>query len=111
MPRLVAIVLLSISAAARADGPQDNILDKVRPVPPVGIPVPEEIRKELTSGVESLGKEIDELKVALKSKPALLELVPDVQVLHRAVNEALKHNEFYNAKEFNGAKKLLALGA
>jgi len=48
----------------------------------------------------------------LKSKPALLELVPDVQVLHRAVHEALKHNEFYNAKvDFTNAKKLLALGA
>jgi len=113
MKRSVALALLMLSAAARADGPTDNIVDKVRAVPPAGIAVPDEVRKELTASVESLGKEIDDLKAALASKPALLELVPDVQVLHRAVHVALVHNEFYNAKEFgaNGAKKLLALGS
>jgi len=44
--------------------PADNIVDKVRPVPPVGIAVPDDVRKDLTSGLDSLGKEIDELTVA-----------------------------------------------
>jgi predicted esterase len=111
MLRRLSFLLLLFAATARADGPQDNIVDKVRPVPPLGIVVPAEVRDDLTAGLDSLGKEIDSLRFALKAKPALLELLPDVEVLYRAVSIALKYNEFYSPKEFPGAKKLLALGA
>ncbi len=111
MPRFIALACLLIAGVAFADGPGDNIVDKVRPVPPAGVPVPDDVRKDLEAGLESLAKEIDGLKVALKTKPGLLELVPDVQIFHRAVHDALKHNEFFSVKEFPTAKKLLALGA
>ena len=105
-----SLLTLLVATAVRADGPADNVAEKVRPVPPPGIMVPAEVRDELQSGIDALGKEIDQLKTALKAKPALLDLLPDVQVFHRAVHDALKYDEFYNPKEFAFAKKLLALG-
>lgn len=103
-------ILMLVATAARADGPQDNLAEKVRPVPPPGIAVPAEVRKDLQAGVEALGKRIEQLKTELKAKPDLLALLPDVQIYHRAVSEALKYDEFYDAKEFGYAKKLLQSG-
>ncbi|MEO7319783.1 MAG: prolyl oligopeptidase family serine peptidase, partial [Chthoniobacteraceae bacterium] len=62
------------------------------------------------TGVAALGKEIESLRAALKTKPGLLALLPDVQVFHNAVRYALDYNEFFDAKQFLIAKDLLALG-
>src|SRR5258707_6501441 len=95
---------------ARADGLADNVADKVRPVPPPGISVPAADKKELESGLAELEKTIEELHSAAKNKPALLELLPDVQIYYNAVHYALKYNEFFNDKEIPVAKALLKQG-
>jgi pimeloyl-ACP methyl ester carboxylesterase len=107
---LVPLVLLAASSAARADGPKDNIPDNVRRIPPPGIKVPDADRQELQVGVDNLGREIEELRTALKGKPALLELLPDVQVYHKTVDWALRHDEFYKESEIAVAKGLLKQG-
>src|SRR5947208_8481342 len=108
--RWAMAVLIAITAAGvRADGLQDNIPDKVRPVPPSGIEVPAGDRAELESGIAALGQEIDSLRARLKGKP-LLELLPDVQIYHNAVRYALTYNEFFNAREIPVAKQLIAQG-
>jgi hypothetical protein len=73
----VAVVL------ARADGPADNVADKVRRIPPPGIAIPEDARRELTEGAAQLAGEIDALRGALTNRPALLARLPDVQVSTR----------------------------
>jgi dienelactone hydrolase len=93
-----------------ADGPGDNLPDKVRPLPPPGISINEADRAQLQAGALALGKDIEQLRQDLKSKPALLELLPDVQIFHNAVRYALTYNEFYNPKEPAIALKLLAQG-
>src|SRR6516162_7320658 len=109
-------IIFSIAAAtclvaiARTDGPGDNVADKVRPVPPPGVAISEADRKELETRVAELGKEIDGLGDSLKAKPALLELLPDVQIYHNAVRYALTYNEFFNLKEVPVAKALLKQG-
>jgi pimeloyl-ACP methyl ester carboxylesterase len=103
----VAVVVFVAVALARADGPGDNLPDKVRPVPPPGIAVPDAARAELQAGVDALEKQIDELRTALKGKPVLLDLLPDVQVYHKAVDWALRYNEFFNAREIPVARALL----
>lgn len=108
--RPLALVLLALAFVVRADGPGDNLPDKVRPIPPKGTELSDGDRQELTSGVDSLGKDIEALRAALKAKPQLLELLPDVQVYHNAVRYALKYNEFFNASEVPVAKKLLQQG-
>ena len=73
-------ILLALAALAHADGPVDNHPDKVRPIPPQGIVLAAAHRSELESGVGELAQTIDSLRKDLKSKPALLELLPDVQI-------------------------------
>jgi hypothetical protein len=93
-----------------ADGPGDNLPDKVRPVPPRGIVVPSQEQAQLHAGVAELGKEIESLRSTHQGKPALLELLPDVEIYHKAVRYALAYNEFFNAREIPVAKKLLKQG-
>ena len=91
-----------------ADGP---VAGRVIPrMPPPGIPIPPEIRSELASGVASLGLEIQELSRQLKAKPALLELLPDVQIYHNAVRYAVEDNIFYKTNDFAAARKFLTEG-
>src|SRR5437764_15425690 len=100
-----ALALIIAFSARGADGPGDNIVDKVRRVPPPGIEVPEADKADLLKGVDQLGKAIADLRVSLKGKPALLELLPDVQIYHNAVRYALQHNEIYQKKEIATARK------
>jgi pimeloyl-ACP methyl ester carboxylesterase len=92
------------------DGPADNLVDKVRPVPPPGVSVPAADRQALQDGVDALGKEIASLRTALAEKPALLELLPDVEIYFNAVRYALANNEFYDVKELAVARDQLAKG-
>lgn len=107
--------LLVACGMALGDGPQDNLVDKVRRIPPPGVALQPADRAELEAGVEALGKEIADLRTALKGKKELLELLPDVQIYYNAVHYALKYDEFhkpYDAKskkpvEIATARKLL----
>jgi dienelactone hydrolase len=102
--------LLAFVAPLRADGPADNHPDKVRPVPPPGIKLADADRTELQTGIETLGKDIEQLRQDLKGKPALLELLPDVQIFHNAVRYALTYDEFYAPGELAVARKMLTQG-
>jgi hypothetical protein len=109
--RTLAGCLFLISlAAALADGPNDNLPEKVRPIPPAGIAIPASDRKALQAGVEELGKEIADLSVALNEAPSLLDLLPDVQIFHNAVRYALANDEFYDPKELQVARRFLQQG-
>jgi hypothetical protein len=108
--RLALPVALFVSAFAIADGPSDNVAEKARPVPPPGIAVPDDVRTELRAGCDELGKAIADLRTALAGKPDLLALLPDVEIYHKAIDWALRFNEFYDAKEFPVARKLLTEG-
>ena len=81
-----------------------------RTVPPLGIRVPDETRKELEAGAQSLAREIDSLRVALKEKPSKLELLPDVEIFHKAVDWALRYDAFYRSNEVQIARALLSQG-
>jgi hypothetical protein len=95
-----AIVLATVSLATA----------EVRPIPPPGVAIPDADRAELQAGVEAIGKEIDALRKELAAKPELLALLPDVQIFHKAVDWALRYDEFMDVKEVPKAKALLAVG-
>ena len=105
-----ALLLLSALTFALADGPSDNLADKVRPVPPPGVKVPDDVRAELSAGVRSLGTDISKLHMELKSKPDLSRLLPDVEIFHKAVDWALRYDEFFKTNEFKTARALLQEG-
>lgn len=106
--RLAALFALTLTAFA--DGPADNKADTVRPVPPPGVKIPEAAREELTAGAAALAKDIEALRSSLKGKPALLDLLPDVQIYHKAVDWAVRHDEFYNTNQVNTARNFLKQG-
>jgi hypothetical protein len=102
--RRLALICFVIGVSVRADGPADNLPDKVRRVPPPGIAIPAAGRAELEAGAAQLGREIEALRRKLKGKPALLELLPDAQIFHKAVDWALRHDEFYKTNEVQTAR-------
>lgn len=103
----LGIALLGGLGAAFADGPADNIPDKVRPVPPPGIMVPEADRAELESGLAELEKSISDLR----GKRETAAYLPDVEIYARAVRYALQGNEFFARGDIAKAKNLLKAGA
>jgi hypothetical protein len=108
LPFAVLILFIGLTAAT---GQGTNQQEKVPPrIPPAGKAVPEDVRKELQSGAEDLGRTIDDLRRTLNGKAALLELLPDVQVYHKAVDWALRYDEFFDEREFATARRLLQRG-
>ena len=109
--RILSLVcFLFVALSLRADGPRDNVPDNVRPVPPPGIEVPAEDRTELEAGLKKLGADIESLRAAIKGQRAKLELLPDVEIYHKAVRYALTYNEFFKKQEIAVAKTLLKQG-
>ena len=113
-PTLLSLLALAAAAfpvrSALADGPKDNNPDQVRPVPPPGIPVPDAEKLALQEGVKALGEQLVALRTSLTKKPALLDLLPDVEIFHKAVDWALRFDEFFKPQEFQTAKTLLEEG-
>ncbi len=104
------LVILASAQGALADGPRDNQPDHVRPVPPPGIAVPAAERAGLEAGLAELGRLVRELPPALRDRPDLADLLPDVIVYTNAVRYALAYNEFFQPREFAVAHDLLRQG-
>src|SRR5437016_1597850 len=99
------------SSLVLADGPADNIPDKVRRIPPPGVAIAADERKDLERGLAELSEAIESARSELQSKPALLELLPDVQIFHKAVQSALALDEFFNpTNEVPAAHAMLLQG-
>ncbi len=110
LPTAMALFSLFLMPLVRADGPSDNVPDKVRRVPPAGLKIADADRAELEAGVVELGRELQSLRAELKSKPALAALFPDVEIYHKAVDWALRYDEFYKTNEAQVARTLLQQG-
>lgn len=116
---LVAFILPGIHLLAQNPAPPTP---KPKPAPPVvdhlgiklipqpGVTIPETDRAALQKEVADLGREISTLWEELKGKPDQLALLPDIQIYHKAVDWALRYNEFFDLKQVGVAKKLLELG-
>ena len=107
---LFSFSLFLLASIARADGAADNLPDKVRPIPPKGIALPESDRSTLKAGLDKLSQEMTGLRNNLKSKQDLLELLPDVEIYESAVRTALTYDEFFDLREILVAKGLLEQG-
>ena len=108
--RSLLFVVLGVAAGSQfvlADGPADNT-DQVRRVPKLGVEVPDVDRIELNDGLKSLQTKIDKLKNS--NSPLAKELLPDVLIFHRAVEQALQFQEFFDPKEIPVGKLLLKQG-
>jgi dienelactone hydrolase len=106
---LPALLVVSI-VPARGDGPADNRPDNVRPIPPKGIALADADRVGLRAAATKLGEQIDALRESLGGRPDRLRLLPDVQVYHKAVRDALEYGEFFKPAEVAVARDLIKRG-
>jgi predicted esterase len=74
-------------------------------VPPPGIAIAEKDRAELRAGADVLAREIASLRSSARS-----DLLPDVEIYHKAVDWALRYDEFYRSNEVGSARTLLKQG-
>jgi hypothetical protein len=88
-------VALGLAQHALADGPKDNIATQVRPVPPLGIPLAAEEQALITQKLSQLREAINAAAKAQAKHPMLADLLPDLEIYHKAVDWALRHNEFF----------------
>ena len=81
-------------------------------LPPAGIAIPNPARTELTAATAALATEITTLRTELAAarNAPLLALLPDVEIFHKAVDWALRYDEFFSPKEIATARHFLALG-
>lgn len=105
---VVSLLLVALGASASADGLGDNDPQNVRQVPRLGIDVPDDDRQVLQSGLDRLQHTIQLLMQ--QKDPQTHRLLPDVEIFHRAVRDALKHREFFAKSDVTRAKELLEVG-
>ena len=103
MPHRYLPTLLLLPVLAFADGAADNKAESVRRIPPPGVLVPDDVRAALTKETERLGEAIAQANLDGSRKA-------DVVIFHKAVDWALRFNEFFNANQFAVAEELLKEG-
>src|SRR5258705_13881724 len=94
MKRIAVVFLTAASLVAQ--------IADIRPVPPPGVTVSPEDKRDLEAGLKRLAQSIEKLQ----GKP----LLPDVQIFHEAVRYALTYNEFFKLEDVYKAKELLRQG-
>ena len=103
MPQRLLPTLLLLPVLAFADGAADNKIESVRRIPPPGVPVPDDVRTALTKETQRLGEAIGQANLEGSRKA-------DVIIFHKAVDWALRFDEFFNANQFAVAEELLKEG-
>lgn len=105
---LLPLALLAQAPAEAPAGPPPP----AKRLPPAGITIPADARTELTAGAAALRADLDALagELAAKKNVRLAALLPDIEVLHKAVDWALRYDEFFDAKQLDVAGRVLALG-
>lgn len=108
--RRLCLGLMLLHLSARADGPADNIPDKVRPVPPPGIQIAEEVRAELSTESAQLGADLNTLREELGKRPTLRNRWADAAIFQKAVDWAVRYNEIFKTNEIASAREQLKAG-
>lgn len=108
--RRFCLGLVMLHLNGRADGPADNIPDKVRPVPPPGIQIAEEVRAELSTEAAHLRTDLINLRGDLGKRPALRSRWADVAIFQKAVEWAVQYNEIFKTNEIAIAREQLKAG-
>ena len=99
---LAFLALLLPVSAVLADGPEDNLPENVRRIPPLGIEVPDDTRQALETRIATIRAAMEGFEH---------ELLPDVEVLVKAVDDNLRFQEFQKTNELETARQLLNLAA
>ena len=108
--RPILVALASLILVAHAIAQPTGSPPPPRRIPIPGITLTDNERSELTAGTTKLRAEIDALAKELAGNATLLALLPDVEIFHKAVDWALRYDEFMAPKEIVYARTLLTKG-
>ncbi|MEM9643675.1 MAG: prolyl oligopeptidase family serine peptidase [Planctomycetota bacterium] len=97
------LAFVFLAAVGFADGPKDNSSVDVRPIPPIGIPLPESERRRLANRCD----EVRQQWSALKLSPEQTAHAGEVLVFPRAVELAIEFEQFYKKGDIKAADALL----
>jgi dienelactone hydrolase len=106
----IALILAPALSSVHADGPKDNQPEKVRQIPPKGVAIKPNERMQLEQKVDRLGQSIEDLRGKFRDRPDLLDLLPDIEIYHKAVDWALRYHEFFHEREIAVADSLVQEG-
>jgi hypothetical protein len=113
IPRRLLCAVMLVCASVNvvcADGAADNRAENVRRIPPAGVPIPDETRAELSTRTADLHRELAAAAAAWSEHHDRVRFLPDVEVFTKAVDWALRHDEFYDAQQVAWAREQLAEG-
>lgn len=104
------LIPLALAAAALAQNPSPPA--PPRRIPPPGLTLTTTERQELAAGIAALRRDLDALAGELEGEreARLGALLPDVEIFHKAVDWALRYDEFMAPKEIAFARRLLETG-
>ena len=105
---MICGIFAGLAVSVRADGPGDNNPSSVRQVPPPGVEVPDEDRASLEQQLAELGARLKELQT--RKDPLSQNLLPDVEIFHRAVDQALRFNELFAPGDIRKADQVVKEG-
>lgn len=108
-PRLLLCLLL-LAVPVLADGVADNIPENVRRQPPPGVAIPDDVRAALTAEAAQLRENINGSAAAREQFPNRYRYLPDVEVFWKAVDWALRYDEFFDPKQTEWARAQLKEG-
>ncbi len=101
---------LVLSSSLLADGPKDNQSDSVRRIPPPGAELTAEDKQPVEKALAEFTSELSALREMAAKKPQIADLLPDVEVFHKAVDWALRFGEFFKKQELATALSLIEDG-
>lgn len=101
--RLVSFFFLSVAVIAV------TAADRIAP-PKSDVVVPDDVRAELDAGLKELRKAIHLAEKETEKNAELNNLLPDVEIYFKAVDWALRYDEFYSTNQFRVAADLLKVG-
>jgi pimeloyl-ACP methyl ester carboxylesterase len=102
----IAVALVGLVSVLPAQTPPPP----AKRLPPAGVAIPAAAQTELAAGADALKRELDALSAALRNHARLVALLPDVEIYHKAVDWALRYDEFFDVKHVDVARHLLKVG-
>lgn len=101
---IAAAIVPALTLPGFADGLKDNIPDKVRPVPRVGIKLSDAQKADFEKRMSEFQGLLDKLNA--KKDPRTRELLPDVEIFYRAVRTNIDHRELFGKRDVRNAAVL-----
>ena len=83
----------------------------MKQAPDAGVAIPEPDRQALTAATAELEKNIETFRSGHAGDAKAMALLPDVEIFEKAVDWALRYDEFMNVKQVESAKRALTEGA